>query len=257
MILSEVFPNVLTTGAVLTTLNNKYPEFIADLHLDSNDITSFDIEYIYKSGKKPISNLLKGITDVNRITLVMDNNDRLVVDNYANLIGVKGLIMLDYNTLANVLYSIYKVKWVKQANSYYLNYDLLSPFNIKVTDTNEESRSSNNTNNSSSDDTYSSNSNSSTERKVSAFNSNVYEPNDNVVDETTNSNSSNRSSTWGGTNESTGSSNRETIRVGNIGNRTSQELIEAERKLYQQTLFDYIRKDLDKVLTLPIYKEFF
>ena len=73
------------------------------------------------------------------------------------------------------------------------------------------------------------------------------------TDDTSSSYSNNRSTTWGGSSDGNSSTSRNIQRKGNIGNKTTQEILQEERELRLKVFWDYIRKDLDRVLTLPIY----
>lgn len=380
--IKDIFPNVLSTGAVLTAIKNAYPTYLSDIGLTDSDIRAFDIYYISKSGERSISNLLKLLSDSNRLTLVTDDGQRLIVDNNANLVGVKGLITLDSDSLAEVISDMFKDKWTHLFRTYNWTYDPTKPFIMTVKDNRSENRTSENTNESSatsSNTTSSTNTNESSgtenvkgsgstskdisdktesstnsttsntgkvtddgsttgsvtksgsdesttvvngantvENKVAAFDATEYQKDNyreesshsetGVTDQTSETSTSsgttsntkdttesgtsatsstdnktvgetgsssltndttksstwggtstdksdgNRSSTWGGTATGSNSSERTTEREGNIGNISTQELLEKERQLYLKTFFEYVKYDLDRVLTIPIYE---
>lgn len=251
--IEDIFPNVLTTGAVLKAISTKYPNFIGELGLTEQNISAFDIWYISKSGEKPISKLLKMLTDSNRVTLVMDNEERLVIDNLANLVGVKGLVNLDINALADVIYQMFINDWRRLAQTFALVYDIVNPYSMSVKENSTLKRASSNNNTSNSGENGSSENNNTVENKVSAFDSSQYQPDNMNTDDTTSSYNNTRNSTWGGSSEGNAETSRDITRKGNIGNKTTQEILQEERELRLKVFWDYIRKDLDRVLTLPIY----
>lgn len=251
--IKDIFPNVLVTGAVLTAVVKRYPDFITNIGLTESDARSFDIWYIANSGERSISNLLKMLTNSNRLTLVTDDNQRLVVDNNINLVGVKGLVKLDSDTLAQVIRDMFQSNWKRFFSSFNWTYDPTKPYSMSVKDVSSENRNSSNSNTSTGRDTSNTDSNSTDENKVSAFNSSEYQPDNLSMGEGHTTYEQERSSTWGGTTEGTTKTDRDITREGNIGNKTVQELLEEERQLYVKTFFDYVKQDLDRVLSIPIY----
>lgn len=183
----------------------------------------------------------------------MDNGDRLVIDSNYNLVGVKGLINLDSDQLASCIYSMFSLTWGKVADTFYSQYKLLEPYSMTISDNTTTNRSSENNNTSSGTDSGTNTNSDTNENKVSGFNSEEYQPESQNVDTSQGSHSYSRASQWGGTTSSDMTIGRNITRKGNIGSKTNQQLIEEERALYSKTLFDYLRKDLDRVLSIPIY----
>lgn len=251
--LEYFFPNVLITGGVLKAVSTKYPDFITELGLTEQNISSFDIWYISKSGEKPISKLLQMLSNSDVITLVMDNDERLIVDHLSNLVGIKGVVNLDVYALADVIYQMFSNDWKRLAQTFNLTYDITSPYNMSVSESGTSQRSSSNTNSSTGSDSGNSENNNTVENKVSAFDSSTYQSDSMNTDDTSSSYSNNRSTTWGGSSDGNSKTSRNIQRKGNIGNKTTQEILQEERELRLKVFWDYIRKDLDRVLTLPIY----
>lgn len=255
--IKNVFPNVITTGAIMTAIANVYPDYITSLGLTADECLSFDIFYLSMSGERPISGLMEMMTDANRLTLVTDDGQRLVIDDTANLIGVKGLITLDSDTLAKVIYDMFNRSWSKVVQTFSYKYSPIKPFSMSVTETGSTTKNSSNTNTSSSNDkgeggnTYKG----SDENTRSSFDSEAYQPDhkSESSSSSTNTHDNTKTGSWGGTAESKGTNSRSTERSGNIGNISTQELLEKERELYVTTFFDTVKRDLDRVLTLPIY----
>lgn len=69
----------------------------------------------------------------------------------------------------------------------------------------------------------------------------------------TNTDTYNRSYTETGTDTTAGTSSRKLTRKGNIGTNTFQNLLQQERNLWMYDFFEQIFKDVDSVLTIPIY----
>ena len=69
----------------------------------------------------------------------------------------------------------------------------------------------------------------------------------------TNTDTYNRSYTETGTDTTAGTSFRKLTRKGNIGTNTFQNLLQQERNLWIYDFFEQVFKDVDSVLTIPIY----
>lgn len=69
----------------------------------------------------------------------------------------------------------------------------------------------------------------------------------------TNTDTYNRSYTETGTDTTAGTSSRKLTRTGNIGTNTFQNLLQQERNIWMYDFFEQVFKDVDSVLTIPIY----
>ena len=69
----------------------------------------------------------------------------------------------------------------------------------------------------------------------------------------TNTDTYNRSYTETGTDTTAGKSSRKLTRTGNIGTNTFQNLLQQERNIWMYDFFEKVFKDVDSVLTIPIY----
>lgn len=69
----------------------------------------------------------------------------------------------------------------------------------------------------------------------------------------TNTDTYNRSYTETGTDTTAGTSSRKLTRTGNIGTNTFQNLLQQERSIWMYEFFEQVFKDVDSVLTIPIY----
>ena len=69
----------------------------------------------------------------------------------------------------------------------------------------------------------------------------------------TNTDTYNRSYTETGTDTTAGTSSRKLTRTGNIGTNTFQNLLQQERNIWMYDFFEQVFKNVDSVLTIPIY----
>ena len=73
------------------------------------------------------------------------------------------------------------------------------------------------------------------------------------ITDRTNTDTYNRSYTETGTDVTAGEKTRKLTRTGNIGTNTFQNLLKQERNLWMYNFFEQVFKDVDSVLTIPIY----
>ena len=69
----------------------------------------------------------------------------------------------------------------------------------------------------------------------------------------TNTDTYNRSYTETGTDTTAGTSSRKLTRTGNLGTNTFQNLLQQERNIWMYDFFEQVFKDVDSILTIPIY----
>lgn len=164
-------------------------------------------------------------------------------------------------TLFNIISNKYYNKWNKVFETYKLDYDVLSPYNISITDNTEDTMTSNDKFNTSRDNkqegTENSTNNDNTQSNVYAYNSAIASPNENSTTDTS------LNSTTTQNNTTTGNDNRDytrdnsikkiITRKGNIGNTLPQEMIERQRKLLDTLLYDIIFKDIATVISRERY----
>lgn len=164
-------------------------------------------------------------------------------------------------TLINILSDLYYNKWNKVFETYKLDYDVLSPYNISITDNTEDTMTSNDKFNTSRDNkqegTENSTNNDNTQSSVYAYNSATASPNENSTTDTSlNSTTTQNNTTTGNDNRDYTRDNsiKKTItRKGNIGNTLPQEMIERQRKLLDTLLYDIIFKDIAAVISRERY----
>lgn len=164
-------------------------------------------------------------------------------------------------TLINIISNKYYNKWNKVFETYKLDYDVLSPYNMSITDNTEDTMTSNDKFNTSRDNrqegTENSTNNDNTQSSVYAYNSATASPNENSTTDTSlNSTTTQNNTTTGNDNRDYTRDNsiKKTItRKGNIGNMLPQEVIERQRKLLDTLLYDIIFKDIATVISRERY----
>jgi hypothetical protein len=163
--------------------------------------------------------------------------------------------------LINIISNKYYNKWNKVFETYKLDYDVLSPYNMSITDNTEDTMTSNDKFNTSRDNkqegTENSTNNDNTQSNVYAYNSATASPNENSTTDTSlNSTTTQNNTTTGNDNRDYTRDNsiKKTItRKGNIGNTLPQEMIERQRKLLDTLLYDIIFKDIATVISRERY----
>lgn len=164
-------------------------------------------------------------------------------------------------TLINIISNKYYNKWNKVFETYKLDYEVLSPYNMSITDNTEDTMTSNDKFNTSRDNrqegTENSTNNDTTQSNVYAYNSITASPNENSTTDTSlNSTTTQNNTTTGNDNRDYTRDNsiKKTItRKGNIGNTLPQEMIERQRKLLDTLLYDIIFKDIATVISRDRY----
>lgn len=164
-------------------------------------------------------------------------------------------------TLINIISNKYYNKWKKVFETYKLDYEVLSPYNMSITDNTEDTLTSNDKFNTSRDNRQEGAENSTntdiTQSNVYAYNSAAASPNENSTTNTSlNSTTTQNNTTTGNDNRDYTRDNsiKKTItRKGNIGNTLPQEMIERQRKLLDTLLYDIIFKDIATVISRERY----
>lgn len=145
--------------------------------------------------------------------------------------------------LANIIYTKYGVKWNKQWDTQYFEYDPISNYDMEEKMTDDETVHEFGHGMSGSYTV-----NGTIENKKAGFNSSDYQKDTQNISQNTGS----QSNTENGTNTDT--RNYTLTRKGNIGVTTSQQMIESERNLWMWNYFEEIvYPDIDRVLTINMY----
>lgn len=145
--------------------------------------------------------------------------------------------------LANIIYTKYGVKWNKQWETMYFEYDPISNYDMVEEMTDDETVHEFGHGMAGSYTV-----NGTTEDKKAGFNSSDYQKDTQSVTQNTGSQSNTESG------ENVDTRNYTLTRKGNIGVTTSQQMIESERNLWMWNFFEEIvYPDIDRVLTINMY----
>lgn len=233
-IIKDVNKFNLLSDCELLTYGNIFPKPLEEGIFDYIDLSTLNIPnfnktsvnnlYFQRSCCKKLSNLV--------YTYFEDN---LEFDEYITLNNAMKRI------LGEIIKTKYYYNWKKLVDSYIKDYDMLKPYSMTVDETSNDSLVSHNSNENSSS------SNEISKNDYQGFNSAEYNPVDKNDLET--SDNSNSRTDYDRTIDVT----RNTERVGNIGNRSSQELIKEEREVRIWNIYDQIFSDIDNILTTKIY----
>lgn len=177
----------------------------------------------------------------------------------------------DLDILAQIIYTINSVNWVKLYNTLSIEYDPIENYSmVEVMEDDETvteygkdtTRTDNLTHGKTGTETERPNLTNNKNSSVYGFNSSSAVPADSESDTATGTNTTeyNTSETDGGTvrNVDSGSDtqtrNYTLTRNGNIGVTTAQQMLESERKLWLWNFFrDVVFPDVDEILTIKIY----
>lgn len=244
----NLFPNPNEFG-----IFNGLDSAISSLNIPNYNMKSLNQLYFQRSKFKKLSTFVYDIMEYFGVGNLQGGSVKLFAGNKKLVIGNDIDIVVNigskyytidsegYDQIIDMIKTKNLYNWSKLVDTYKKEYDILSPFKMIVDD--------HSTDNLESEDTAENSSQSSETSKgdYQGFNSNDYNP----VDKSTvdGSDSSSRSSNYTRSNEH----QRDTIRHGNIGNRSSQELIKEERGLWVWNLYNQIFSDIDKILTKGIY----
>lgn len=262
-VLGYITSKISDLGVLIDTIfkyfqgNSTDPDYIkyADLHFNS----------LY--GERKLSCL--AVMLLNKTVEEEYHAEIYTIDTPENFVLSDGKFVVTYKiiedfiskTLFNIISNKYYNKWNKVFETYKLDYDVLSPYNMSITDNTEDTMTSNDKFNTSRDNkqegTENSTNNDNTQSNVYAYNSATASPNENSTTDTTlNSTTTQNNTTTGNDNRDYTRNNsiKKTItRKGNIGNTLPQEMIERQRKLLDTLLYDIIFKDIAAVISRERY----
>ena len=185
--------------------------------------TLLDIDYIYRwSGNKSISPLLAHLQ--NGTDVELDNSG--------------------YTNLAGIVWAYYGNNWIKKWEVLTANYEPLENYNMVETENGSHTDDSTNHVTGSADNN---NSLSHNSHGVYGYNSSNPAPAD--YDETSTETSTDMITDY----DNAHNFNRTLTRHGNIGVTTSQQMAQSTLDLYAYRFFDEVYKDIDRIVSLPIY----
>lgn len=271
----DLFPNPFRKGVLgyLTYYPSNMSTLIYSIFTyfqggtSSPDIKYSDLYFNSLYGERKLSCLLAMLLDK---TVEEEYHAEIyTIDTPGNFVLSDGKFVVTYKiiedfiskTLINIISNKYYNKWNKVFETYKLDYDVLSPYNISITDNTEDTMTSNDKFNTSRDNrqegTENSTNNDNKQSSVYAYNSATASPNENSTTDTSlNSTTTQNNTTTGNDNRDFTRDNsiKKTItRKGNIGNTLPQEMIEKQRKLLDTLLYDIIFKDIATVISRERY----
>lgn len=272
----DLFPNPFRKG-VLGYLTSKLSElgilidtifkYFQGSSTDPDYIKYADLHFNSLYGERKLSCLAVMLLDK---TVEEEYHAEIyTIDTPGNFVLSDGKFVVTYKiiedfiskTLFNIISNKYYNKWNKVFETYKLDYDVLSPYNMSITDNTEDTMTSKDKFNTSRDNRQEGSENSinndNTQSSVYAYNSATASPNENSTTDTSlNSTTTQNNTTTGNDNRDYTRDNsiKKTItRKGNIGNTLPQEMIERQRKLLDTLLYDIIFKDIATVISRERY----
>ena len=170
-----------------------------------------------------------------------------------------GVLSSDNRTLiANILWAMFGIQWTRLwATMKPTDYVPLTNYQMTEDETGShtDTRTPDLTRKHTGTDTDVGESTTNNQNNLWGFNSSTSIPSD-MQDGTNTANNTNTrdlTDTETGTDTTAGNNTRKLTRTGNIGTNTFQNLLQQERNLWMYNFFEQIFKDVDSVLTLPIY----
>lgn len=239
--------------------NEKLKSIFELLGYEENDYHKMDFEYMYNhSGLKTASVLVEELL---RGYIIDDDENFVTLSNGKRVTWEYVMTQVDEDIINFVIEQKFYLKWKGLIETVKADFDALSPYNMTYDKVTNDELHSTNENKGSKDTSGSSSDNSEgstkTDDSTYGFNSTSAVPTDESADTTKvkrdisdTTHSENEDST---TYERKNMLNTTIIRKGNIGNKSSQQLIEEQRNMLQWQLYNVIFDDLDSVLTRSKY----
>ena len=163
----------------------------------------------------------------------------------------------DRRTISNLVYAMFKTQWTKLWETMNPDYEPLTNYQMTENETgnNTYTRTPNITRSHTGTDKNDGTAHVNNQSNLWGFNSGTSVPSDMSDGDTTvnSTNTRNLTDTETGTDTAAGENTRRLTRTGNIGTNTFQNLIQQERNLWMYNFFEQVFKDVDSVLTIPIY----
>lgn len=159
--------------------------------------------------------------------------------------------------ISTLVYAMFRNQWGRLWETMNPNYEPLTNYNMTEDETGNhtDTRTPNLTSKHTGTDKNESSATLNTQNNLWGFNSESSIPSD-MQDGTNTANITNTrdlTDTETGTDVTAGENTRKLTRTGNIGTNTFQNLLQQERNLWMYNFFEQIFKDVDSVLTIPIY----
>lgn len=167
------------------------------------------------------------------------------------------LATADRKAISTLVYAMFRTQWSRLWATMNPTYEPLTNYQMTEDETGShtDTRTPDLTRKHTGTDTDEGQTTLNTQNNLWGFNSESSIPSD-MQDGTNTANNTNTrdlTDTETGTDTTTGESTRKLTRAGNIGTNTFQNLLQQERNLWMYNFFEQVFKDVDSVLTIPIY----
>ena len=163
----------------------------------------------------------------------------------------------DRRVISTLVYAMFRNQWGRLWETMNPNYEPLTNYKMTEDETGNhtDTRTPNLTSKHTGTDKNEGSATLNTQNNLWGFNSESSIPSD-MQDGTNTANITNTrdlTDTETGTDVTAGENTRKLTRTGNIGTNTFQNLLKQERDLWMYNFFEQVFKDVDSVLTIPIY----
>lgn len=208
-------------------------------------------------GNLPWSSIMVG-TQMDTLYFDTHSGERFGSRIITRRVGDDGsLATTDRKAISTLVYAMFRTQWSRLWATMNPTYEPLTNYQMTEDETGNhtDTRTPDLTRKHTGTDTDEGQTTLNTQNNLWGFNSESSIPSD-MQDGTNTANNTNTrdlTDTETGTDTTTGENTRKLTRSGNIGTNTFQNLLQQERNLWMYNFFEQIFKDVDSVLTIPIY----
>lgn len=229
----------------LITLNEAYSDYATKGGIFSN------------IGNLPWSSVMVG-TQMDTLYFDTYSGERFSSRIITRRVGSDGsLATADRKNISTLVYAMFRSQWGRLWTTMNPAYEPLTNYQMTEDETGShtDTRTPDLTRKHTGTDTDEGRTTLNTKNNLWGFNSESSIPSDmqDGVNTANNTNTRDLTDTETGTDITTGNNTRKLTRTGNIGTNTFQNLLQQERNLWMYNFFEQIFKDVDSVLTIPIY----
>lgn len=229
----------------LITLNEAYSDYETKGGVFSN------------IGNLPWSSIMVG-TQMDTLYFDTHSGERFGSKIITRRVGDDGsLSSADRKTISTLVYATFRTQWGRLWATMNPNYEPLTNYQMTEDETGNhtDTRTPNITRKHSGTDANEGNSHVNNQNNLWGFNSDAAVPADMSDGDTTvnTTNTRDLTDTETGTDTTASENTRKLTRKGNIGTNTFQNLLQQERNLWMYDFFEQVFKDVDSILTIPIY----
>lgn len=229
----------------LITLNEAYSDYETKGGVFSN------------IGNLPWSSIMVG-PQMDMLYFDTHSGDRFGSKIVTRRVGDDGsLSSADRKTISTLIYATFRTQWGRLWATMNPNYEPLTNYQMteNETENHTDTRTPDLTRKHTGTDKNEGDTHVNNQNNLWGFNSDTSVPADMSDGDTTvnATNTRDLTDTETGTDTTAGENTRELTRTGNIGTNTFQNLLQQERNLWMYDFFEQVFKDVDSVLTIPIY----